>query len=111
LQASAQRDPSKPLSPMNEFAMNLAADRVDYGYLKVLIVSEAVSVEMLCQDAAMSDRIGIVFEFHSDSVSQRDAVFHIEEVFLHSCLPWFVFVASYFLFLNNTRSDTAICRC
>jgi hypothetical protein len=54
---------------MNELAMNLTAKRVDYGYLKVLIISQAVSVEVLCEDTAVSDRIGIVFEFHSDSIS------------------------------------------
>jgi hypothetical protein len=98
------------LSPMNELAVNLTAKRVDYGYFKVPIVSQAVSVEVLCQDAAMSDRVGIILEFHSDSISQRNAVSHVKEIFLHSRQPWFVFVASQFLFLNNTRSDTAICR-
>jgi len=101
---------TEPLTPMNEFAMNLTAERVDNGYLKVLIVSQAVSVKVLCEDPAMCDRVGIVVEFQSDSISHRDAVFHIEEKFLHSAQPWFVLVASQFLFLNKTRSDIAICR-
>jgi hypothetical protein len=48
---------------------------------------------MLCNDTAMSECIGIVFEFLPDSISHRDAVFQIKEIFLHNCQPWFVFVA------------------
>jgi hypothetical protein len=106
-----QENPIRPLSPMNELPMNLTAERVDYGYLKVLIVSQAVSVKMLCQNPAMSDRVGIVLEFHSNAISQRNAVFHVKEIFLHNFQPWFVLVASQLLFRNKTRSDTAICRC
>jgi hypothetical protein len=109
--AFAKRDPNKPLSPMNELLMNLTAKRVNDGYLKILIVSQAISVKMLSQNPAMSDRVGVVLEFQSDSISQRDAVFHIKEKFLHNFQPWFVLVASQFLFRNKTRSDMAICRC
>jgi hypothetical protein len=96
---------------MNELPMNLTAERVDDGYLKVLIISQAVSVKVLCQNPAMSDRVSIVLEFQSDAISQWDAVFHVKEIFLHNCQPWFVLVASQFLFRNKTRSETAICRC
>ncbi|MEI9924336.1 MAG: hypothetical protein WDN50_13135 [Bradyrhizobium sp.] len=72
---------------MNELAMNLTAERVDDGYLKVLIISQAISVKVLCEDPAMCDRIGIALEFQPDSVAQRDAVFHIKEKFLHSSQP------------------------
>jgi hypothetical protein len=96
---------------MNEFAMNFAAERVDDGNLEVLIVGQAVSVKVLCEDPTVGDRVGIVLEFQSDSISQRDAVLHIKEKFLHSFQPWFVLVASQFLFLNKTRSNTATCRC
>ena len=97
---------------MNELPMNLTAERVDDGYLKVLIISQAVSVKVLCQNPAMSDRVGIVLEFQSDAISQWYAVFHVKEIFLHNnCQPWFVLVASQFLSRNKTLSETAICRC
>jgi hypothetical protein len=75
------------LSPMNELAMNLATGRVDYGYLKVLIVGKAFIEKMLCQDAAMCNRVGFRLEFKTDPVSERNAVYHIKEKFLHSRQP------------------------
>jgi hypothetical protein len=96
---------------MNELAMNLTAERVDNRYLQVFIVSQAISVKMLGEDSAVCDRVGIVLKFQPNPISQRDAVFHIKEIFLHGFQPWFVLVASQFLFLNKTRSDTATCRC
>jgi len=69
---------------MNELAMNLATGRVDYGYLKVLIVGKAFIEKMLCQDVAMCNRVGIRLEFKTDPVSKRNAVYHIKEKFLHS---------------------------
>jgi predicted phage-related endonuclease len=72
---------------MNELAMNLATGRVHYGYLKVLIVGKAFIEKMLCQDAAMCNRVGIRLEFKTDPVSERNAVYHIKEKFLHSRQP------------------------
>jgi hypothetical protein len=72
---------------MNELAMNLATGRVDYGYLKVLIVVEAFVEKTPGYDAAMCDRVGIRLEFDSDSVSERNAVYHVEEKFLHRSQP------------------------
>jgi hypothetical protein len=99
------------LSPMNELAMNLATGRVDNRYLKVLIVGKAIFVKALCEGSAMCNRVGIRLEFDSDPISERNAVYHVKEKSLHSRQPWFVLFASQFLFLNNMRSDTAICRC
>jgi hypothetical protein len=96
---------------MNEFAMNFASDRVDDGYLEIFVVGKAFIEKMLREGSAMGNRLGIVLEIQSYPVSHRDAVFHIEEKFLHSSQPWFVLFASQFLFLNNTRSETATCRC
>jgi hypothetical protein len=45
------------LSPMDEFAMNLATGRVDHGYLKVLIVDKATIEEMPRENAAMRNRL------------------------------------------------------
>jgi hypothetical protein len=104
-------DVEHDLSPMDELAMNLATWRVDHGYLKILIVDKAAIEKMPCEDAAMCNRFGIRPESGSDPVSERNTVYHIKEKLLHSRQPWFVLVASQFLFLNNTRSDTAICRC
>jgi hypothetical protein len=95
---------------MNEFPMNLTTDRIDHGYLKVLIVDEAILVPVLCQNSAMGDRFCICLEVDSDSIPERNAVFQIEEKFLHNRQPWFVLFASRFLFLNDTRSEPAICR-
>ncbi len=44
---------------MNEFAMDLSAERVDDGNLEILIGSQALSVKMLGEDSAMRDRVGI----------------------------------------------------
>ena len=96
---------------MNKFAMNLTSERVDDGDLKILVVGKAFIEKMLCEGFAMRDRVGIGFELQSNPISHGDAVFHIEEKFLHNNQPWFVLLASQFLFLNNARSDTATCRC
>jgi hypothetical protein len=96
---------------MHEFAVNLASQRVDDGYLEILVVGKAFIEKMLCEGSAMGNRVGIGFELQADPVPHGDAVYHIEEKFLHSGQPWFVLFASQFLFLNNTRSETAICRC
>jgi hypothetical protein len=47
---------------MNELAMNLAAERVDNGYLEIFVVSQAISVKMLGEYAAVCDRVGIVLK-------------------------------------------------
>jgi hypothetical protein len=91
--------------------MNLTSERVDDGYLKILVVCKAFIEKMLCEGFAMRNRVGVGFELQSNPISHRDAVFHIKEKFLHSGQPWFVLFASQFLFRNNARSDTAICRC
>jgi len=96
---------------MNELAMNLTAERVDNGYLQIFVVSQAISVKMLGENPAVCDRLSIVLKFQPNPISQRDAVFHIKEIFLHGFQPWFVLVASQFLFLNKARSETTTCRC
>jgi hypothetical protein len=96
---------------MNVFAVNLASERVNHRYLEILVVGKAIPVKVLCEDLAMRDRVGIGFKFQSDPIPHRDAVFHIKEKFLHGSQPWFVLLASQFLFLNNTRNDAATCRC
>jgi hypothetical protein len=98
------------LSPMNVLAMNLTSERVDDRYLKILIVGKTIFVKVLCEDSAMCNRVGIGLELQSNPISHGNAIFHIKEELLHSHQPWFVLVASQLLFLNNTRSDTAICR-
>jgi hypothetical protein len=96
---------------MNVFAVNLASERVDYRYLEILVVGKATPVKVLCEDIAMCNRVGIGVKFQSNPIPHGDAVFHIKEKFLHSSQPWFVLLASQFLFLNNILSDTATCRC
>jgi hypothetical protein len=99
------------LSPMNEFAVNLAPEFVDDGYLEILVVGKAFIEKMLCDCCAMCNRVGIGFELQSNPIPHGNAVFHVKEKCLHSSQPWFVLLASQFLFLNNTRSNTATCRC
>jgi len=72
---------------MNELAMNLATRRVDYGYLKVLIVVKTFTEKTSGHNAAMRDRVGIRLKFDSESVSKRNTVYHIEEKFLHRSQP------------------------
>jgi hypothetical protein len=96
---------------MNEFAVNLATERVDDGYFKILVVGKAVIEEMLCECLAMLNRVGIGFELQSNPIPHGDAVFHVKEEFMHSGQPCFMLFASQILFLNSIRSDTATCRC
>ena len=79
---------------MNELAINLSPKRVDYRYLKVLIVGEAIVAKVLSKFFAMHDRFGAGHEFNAYAVSQGNAVLHVKEKFLHSHQPWFVLVAS-----------------
>jgi hypothetical protein len=86
--------------------MNFASQRVDHGYLKVLIIGKATIVKALSEDSAMCNRVFICVELDPNSVSHWNAVYHVKEKCLHSRQPWFVLFASQFLFLNNARSDT-----
>jgi hypothetical protein len=63
---------------VNKLAVNLPPKRVDHGYLKVLIVAEALVSEALGNFFAMPDRFCICLEFDSNCVSMRDAIFHID---------------------------------
>jgi hypothetical protein len=72
---------------MNELVMNFATGRVDYRYLKVLIVAKAVSVKVSCENATMRNRVRVRLEFDSDPVSERNTVYHIEEKSLHRIQP------------------------
>src|ERR1039457_6695595 len=69
--------------PVNELPMNFAPQRVDHGYLKVLVVTEALVAEVLGHHPAVLDRLNAAVEFNSSPVSQRNAIYHIEEKCLH----------------------------
>jgi hypothetical protein len=69
--------------PVNELAMDFPADRVDNGYLEILIVAQAVVAEMLRKFFAVRDSLKIAVEVDPDPVSERDAIFHIKKVLLH----------------------------
>jgi hypothetical protein len=96
---------------MHEFAVNLASERVDDRNLEILIVGKAFIEKMPGEYSAMRNGVGIGSELQPNPIPHRDAVFHVKEELLHGGQPWFVLLASQFLFLNNTRSDTATCRC
>jgi hypothetical protein len=70
--------------PVNELAMNFASQRVDDGYLKVLIVAEAFVAKVLRKHPGVLDRFNVGVELNSNPVSHRNAIFHIEEKCLHS---------------------------
>jgi hypothetical protein len=63
--------------------MDLAPERIDHGYLKFAIVSQAFVAEVLGKFFAVSDRFRICLELNADSVPHRNAVFHIEEKLLY----------------------------
>jgi hypothetical protein len=71
------------LFPVNELAMDFPSSRVDHGYLKVMIVAQAVVPEMLRKLLAMRDSLKIAVEVDPDPISKRDAIFHIEKELLH----------------------------
>jgi hypothetical protein len=71
------------LFPMNELTMDFPSERVDNGYLKVLIVTQAFIAEMLRKLSAVRDGFKIAFEVDPDPISKRDAIFHIEKELLH----------------------------
>jgi hypothetical protein len=73
----------KALFPMDELAMDFPSGRVNNGYLKVLIVAQAVVAEMLRKPSAVRDGLKIAFEVDPDPISKRDAIFHIEKELLH----------------------------
>jgi hypothetical protein len=68
---------------VNELAMDFPSSRVDDGYLKVLIVAQAVVAEMLRKLFAVRDSLKITVEIDPDPISKRDAILHIEKELLH----------------------------
>jgi hypothetical protein len=68
---------------MNELAMDFPSERVDNGYLEILIVAQAVVAEMLRKLLAVRDSLKIALEVDPDPISKRDAIFHIEKELLH----------------------------
>jgi len=57
------------LFPVNELAMEFPSKRVDNGYLKVLIVAQAVVAEMLRKLFAVRDSLKIAIEVDPDPIS------------------------------------------
>jgi hypothetical protein len=70
------------LFPVNELAMDFPSSRVDHGYLKVMIVAQAVVAEMLRKLFAVRDSLKIALE-DPDPISKRDVIFHIKKEFWH----------------------------
>ena len=63
--------------------MNFPSQRIDHGYLKVLVVAETLGAEVLGEHSAVLDRFNVSIELNSNPVPQRNAIFHIEEKCLH----------------------------
>jgi hypothetical protein len=68
---------------MNELTVNLAAQRIDDGYLKVLVVAQAAVAEVLSKLFAVPDGLQVAFEVNPDPVSHRNAILHVEKELLH----------------------------
>jgi len=71
------------LFPVNELAMDFPSSRVDDGYLKVLIVAQALVTEMLRKLLAVCDSLKIAVEVDPDPISKRDAIFYIKKELSH----------------------------
>jgi hypothetical protein len=69
--------------PVHELSMNFAPQRVDHGYLKVLIVAKALVAEVSGNFSTILDGFRLRFELDPDSISMGDAILHIEEELLH----------------------------
>jgi hypothetical protein len=72
---------------VHELAMNLSPKRVHDGNLKILIVPQTAVAEVLRKLFAVLDSFRVSFQVDSDPVSERNAIDHIEEKFLHSRQP------------------------
>jgi hypothetical protein len=72
------------LLPVNELAMNFPPQRIDHGYLEVLVIAEALVAEVLGNFSAMPNSFRICLELDPNCISMRDAIFHIEEKLLHA---------------------------
>src|SRR5258705_12922811 len=106
--------------PVNELAMNFASQRVDDGYLKVLVVAEAVVAKVLRKHPGVRDCFNVAVELNSNSLPHWNAIFHTEEKLVpmsnengpsDSQGPFSTWASSHSLFLKRARSDKAICRC
>jgi hypothetical protein len=106
----AANSSAKAFVPVDKLAMDLTSQRIDHGYLKVLIVGKALVVKVLSDHSTMRNRLCVCVELNSNPVSHWNAVFHVKVKFLHSPQPWFVLFVSQFLFLSNARNETAIWR-
>jgi hypothetical protein len=67
---------------MNELAMDFPSELIDNGYLKVLVVTQAVVAEMPRKLSAVRDSFKIALEVDPDPISKRDAIFHIKKELL-----------------------------
>src|ERR1700722_3861236 len=63
--------------------MDFPSSRVDHGYLKVMIVAQAVVAEMLRKLFAVRDSLKIALEVDPGPISKRDTIFHIKKELLH----------------------------
>ena len=72
---------------MDEFAVNLPPDRVYDGYLKVLIVAQAIVAETLRKLFAMDNCLRVRFKFNADAIPHGNTIFHIEKECLHRRQP------------------------
>jgi hypothetical protein len=54
------------MAAVNKLAINLATDRVDYGYFQLQIVAQAIVTEVLRQFLAINDRFSIALELNAE---------------------------------------------
>jgi hypothetical protein len=69
--------------PVDKLPINLPPDTVNDRYRKVLVVAQTAFTNMPCKLPAMLNCSGIGHELKAHAISWRNAIFHVEEKFLH----------------------------
>lgn len=71
---------------MDKFPINLTSGIVNDRYRK-LVVAKAAVANVLCKRPTMLNRFGISGELKTHSISQGNAIFHVEEKCVHYQFP------------------------
>jgi len=70
-------------SPVDKLPVNLAPDTVNDRYREVLVVPQTAVTNMPRKLPAMLNRFGIGHELKAHAITWTNAIFHVEEKFLH----------------------------
>src|SRR5664279_914925 len=70
-------------SPVDKLPVNLAPDTVNDRYREVLVVPQTAVTNMPRKLPAMLNRFGIGHKLKAHAITWTNAIFHVEEKFLH----------------------------